>query len=203
MLHRFEGRRRPGHVREPLPRDQRGVPRGARPGCEPGYSEFATDPAGACSSASRRCFRRQLTDNGNVNDPARERFIAMTETPIPVRLDGETLAATPAWPTRVPGELTLLTHSSDRASGGVVSNYAAKSGREARTLLLRLRPGCRTSWSALQPLTRERHICTPSDSPSAGPASRELPVRRIRLSPVPRAAVHREPGRWKPDRGRG
>jgi carotenoid cleavage dioxygenase-like enzyme len=58
------------------------------------YSEFATDP---CRSLFRRAatmFRPKLTDNCNVNlTRLGNEYVAMTETPIPVAFDPETLDA--------------------------------------------------------------------------------------------------------------
>ena len=58
------------------------------------YSEFATDP---CRSLFRRVasmFRPALSDNGAVNvSRVGDEFIAMTETPLPVVFDPETLEA--------------------------------------------------------------------------------------------------------------
>ena len=58
------------------------------------YSEFATDPCRTLFQRVSAMFSPKLTDNANVN-LARlgERFIAMTETPIPVEFDARTLAA--------------------------------------------------------------------------------------------------------------
>lgn len=57
-----------------------------------GYREFATDP---CRSAFRRVasiFHPQLTDNGAVNvTRLGERYLALTETPLPVAFDPSTL----------------------------------------------------------------------------------------------------------------
>jgi len=56
------------------------------------YSEFATDP---CRSIFRRAatlFRPRATDNCNVNlTRLGEEYVAMTETPLPVAFDAETL----------------------------------------------------------------------------------------------------------------
>lgn len=58
------------------------------------YSEFATDP---CRSIFRRAatmFRPKLTDNCNVNlTRLGDEYVAMTETPLPVAFDPETLDA--------------------------------------------------------------------------------------------------------------
>jgi beta,beta-carotene 9',10'-dioxygenase len=56
------------------------------------YSEFATDP---CRSIFRRAatmFRPKITDNNNVNiTRLGDEYVAMTETPLPVAFDPETL----------------------------------------------------------------------------------------------------------------
>src|SRR5712671_1982297 len=58
------------------------------------YREFATDP---CRSIFRRMvtmFSPGVTDNANVNlTRVGERFVAMTETPLPVEFDPHTLEA--------------------------------------------------------------------------------------------------------------
>ena len=56
------------------------------------YSEFATDPCRSLFQRVTAMFSPKLTDNANVNlTKLGERFIAMTETPIPVQFDAETL----------------------------------------------------------------------------------------------------------------
>src|ERR1700716_430571 len=58
------------------------------------FREFATDP---CRSIFRRMvtmFSTNATDNANVNlTRVGERFVAMTETPLPVEFDPHTLRA--------------------------------------------------------------------------------------------------------------
>jgi beta,beta-carotene 9',10'-dioxygenase len=93
-------------------------------------SEFATDPC-------RSLFKRVQTlfsagdgnsDNANVNIARLgERFIAMTETPLPVQFDPRTLESAEAPPYRAPGQLTTAHPHLERASGGLL-NYAAKLG---------------------------------------------------------------------------
>ena len=67
------------------------------------YSEFATDPCRSLFKRAFTMFMPKLTDNCNVNlVELGERFVAMTETPMPVQFDPETLeAAGVAWD--VPG----------------------------------------------------------------------------------------------------
>jgi len=91
------------------------------------YSEFATDPCRSLFKRATTMFMPKLTDNANVNlVKLGERFVTMTETPIAVEFDPETLAAAGvAWD--VPGELTTAHPHLDRATGGSL-NYAAKLG---------------------------------------------------------------------------
>ena len=94
------------------------------------YSEFATDPCRSLYQRITAMFSPKLTDNANVNlVKLGERFIAMTETPIPVQFDADTLgAAGVAYD--VPGQLTTAHPHMDRATKGML-NYAAKLGPRA------------------------------------------------------------------------
>lgn len=56
------------------------------------YSEFATDPCRSLFKRATTMFRPRLSDNCNVNlTRLGDEFIAMTETPLPVAFDPETL----------------------------------------------------------------------------------------------------------------
>ncbi|HEX3609024.1 MAG TPA: carotenoid oxygenase family protein [Solirubrobacterales bacterium] len=56
------------------------------------YSEFATDPCRSIFKRAATMFRPRLTDNCNVNlTRLGDEYIAMTETPLPVSFDPETL----------------------------------------------------------------------------------------------------------------
>jgi beta,beta-carotene 9',10'-dioxygenase len=94
------------------------------------YGEFATDPCRSLFKRVQTLFSPAsvLPDNANVN-VARlgERFVAMTETPLPVQFDPHTLEAAGVRPFEVPGQLTTAHPHLDRASGGML-NYAAKLG---------------------------------------------------------------------------
>jgi beta,beta-carotene 9',10'-dioxygenase len=99
----------------------------ARDRDEISYSEFATDPCRTLFGRVMAMFSPSLSDNGNVNlVKLGERWLAMTETPIPVEFDGETLA-TAGVAYEVPGMLTTAHPHLERADGGVL-NYAAKLG---------------------------------------------------------------------------
>ncbi|MGI8460557.1 MAG: carotenoid oxygenase family protein [Solirubrobacterales bacterium] len=91
------------------------------------YSEFATDPCRSLFGRISSIFSPKLSDNANVNlTKLGERFITMTETPIPVQFDAKTLD-TAGVAYAVPGLLTTAHPHLDRADGGML-NYAAKVG---------------------------------------------------------------------------
>ena len=96
-------------------------------------------PAGRSSQRVSSVFSPKLSDNANVNlVKLGERFIAMTETPIPVEFDPETLA-TAGVAYEAPGILTTAHPHLDRATGGML-NYAAKLGPRNQYRFFRLGP---------------------------------------------------------------
>jgi carotenoid cleavage dioxygenase-like enzyme len=107
------------------------------------YSEFATDPCRSLFQRVSAMFSPQLSDNANVNlVKLGEEFIAMTETPIPVQFDPDTLtAAGVAYDP--PGQLTTAHPHMDRATKGML-NYAAKLGPKSSYRFFRIRPGSQT-----------------------------------------------------------
>ena len=145
-----------------------------------------------------------LTDNANVN-VARlgERFIAMTETPMPVQFDPRHAARPPACArTTPPAQLTTAHPHLDRASGGML-NYAAKLGRAQQLPLLRastadrrqaardrLAAGARARLHAL--LRPHRALAGAGRVPA-----RRQPAARSRC----RGRPYIENYRWKPERG--
>lgn len=95
---------------------------------EMAYGEFATDPCRSLFKRVQAFFAPTFSDNANINvTKLGERFIAMTETPIPVEFDAETLAAAGVPPYKVPGHLTTAHPHRARGTGGML-NYAAKLG---------------------------------------------------------------------------
>jgi beta,beta-carotene 9',10'-dioxygenase len=95
------------------------------------YGEFATDPCRSLFKRVQTLFApgKALPDNANVNvTRLGERFISMTETPMPVQFDPHTLETAGVQPYEVPGQLTTAHPHMDRASCGML-NYAAKLGR--------------------------------------------------------------------------
>ena len=104
------------------------------------YSEFATDPCRSLFARVFSMFSPKISDNANVNlVKLGERYISMTETPIPVEFDGETLE-TVGVAYEAPGMLTTAHPHLDRASGGML-NYAAKLGPRNRYRFFLVPPG--------------------------------------------------------------
>lgn len=104
------------------------------------YSEFATDPCRSLFARVFSIFSPKISDNANVNlTKLGERYISMTETPIPVEFDRETLE-TVGVAYETPGLLTTAHPHLDRASGGML-NYAAKVGPRNRYRFFLVPPG--------------------------------------------------------------
>jgi carotenoid cleavage dioxygenase-like enzyme len=126
MLHRFTlGERSVSYGCRPLESKARAA---AREHGAIRYSEFATDPCRSLFKRFQTLFAPAISDNANVNiSRLGERFIAMTETPLPVQFDRRTLHAAGVTPYRAPGELSTAHPHLDRGDGGML-NYAAKLG---------------------------------------------------------------------------
>jgi beta,beta-carotene 9',10'-dioxygenase len=94
------------------------------------YGEFATDPCRSLFKRVQTLFSptSAVGDNANVNvTRLGERFIAMTETPLPVQFDRQTLETAGVRPYEAPGQLSTAHPHMDRESRGML-NYAAKLG---------------------------------------------------------------------------
>jgi beta,beta-carotene 9',10'-dioxygenase len=174
--------------------------RAAKETGEISYSEFATDPCRSLFQRVTSMFSPKLSDNANVNlVQLGERFIAMTETPIPVEFDAETLE-TVGVAYDVPGMLTTAHPHLDRASGGMV-NYAAKLGPRNEYRFFVLAPDAeRPEVIASRPVHR------PAYMHSFGLTERwivlaEFPyvVNPLRIATSGRPYI--ENFRWEPERG--
>lgn len=167
---------------------------------EIGYSEFATDPCRSLFGRVMSLFSPKLSDNCNVNlVKLGERWIAMTETPIPVEFDAETLAAAGV-AYEVPGMLTTAHPHLDRDSGGML-NYAAKLGPRNRYRFFLLEPGAREPR-----VLAELPVEEPAYMHSFGLSERWLVLAEFPFTVNPlRLASGRRPFienyRWKPERG--
>src|SRR3954468_22093217 len=88
---------------------------------------FATDPCRAIFKRVQSFFSPDFTDNANVNlMRLGERYVAMTETPLPVEFDARTLAMVGHSAT-APGQITTAHPHHDRERGEAV-NYATNLG---------------------------------------------------------------------------
>jgi carotenoid cleavage dioxygenase-like enzyme len=164
------------------------------------YSEFGTDPCRSLFARVFAMFSPKISDNPNVNLAwLGERFIAMTETPIPVEFDPETLAAAGV-AYEAPGLLTTAHPHIDR-DGGAMLNYAAKLGPRNRYRFFRLPQGSREPRVIAEQPVRE-----PAYMHSFGLSERWLVLAefpfvvnpaRIALSGRP----YIENYRWKPELG--
>jgi carotenoid cleavage dioxygenase-like enzyme len=164
------------------------------------YSEFATDPCRSLFQRVSAMFSPKLTDNANINlTKLGERFISLTETPIPVEFDAETLAAAGA-PYTPPGQLSTAHPHMDRASKGML-NYAAKLGPRTSYRFFLLRPG-----SSKPEVIARKPVREPDYMHSFGLTERWLVLAEFPfvVSP-PRLAFSGRPYienyRWKPELG--
>jgi len=124
------------------------------------YSGFATDP---CRSIFARLFSvftpRRDSENANVNITRfGERFVALTETPLAVEFDPETLttAGVLGYQDDLDGQVTTAHPHQAPATGDLV-NYILKFGRKSEYRVYRQKPGS---------LTRELITRHHSDRPS-------------------------------------
>ena len=166
--------------------------RAARDRGEIAYSEFATDPCRSLFARVSAMFSPKLTDNANVNlTKLGERFISMTETPIPVQFDPETLAAAGV-AYEPPGQLTTAHPHMDRATKGML-NYAAKLGPRTSYRFFLLRPtGSKPEVIATKARARAGlHALVRAQRALARPG--RVPVRgQPAASGVQRPPLHRE-----------
>jgi carotenoid cleavage dioxygenase-like enzyme len=164
------------------------------------YAEFATDPCRSLFQRVTAMFSPQLTDNANVSlVKLGQRFIAMTETPIPVQFDPDTLAAAGV-AYRAPGQLTTAHPHLDRSTRGML-NYAAKLGPRSSYRFFHLPP------DAAEPqVIASREVREPAYMHSFGLSERWLILAEFpfRVNPLRLATSGRpyiENYRWKPDLG--
>jgi beta,beta-carotene 9',10'-dioxygenase len=174
--------------------------RAAREKGEIVYSEFATDPCRSLFARVFSMFSPKISDNANVNlVKLGERYISMTETPIPVEFDGDTLE-TVGVAYESPGMLTTAHPHLDRESGGML-NYAAKLGPRNRYRFFHLPPG-----GAKPEVFAELPVKEPAYMHSFGLTKRWLALVEFPLvvNPISIPLSGRpyiENYRWKPERG--
>jgi carotenoid cleavage dioxygenase-like enzyme len=177
--------------------------RAARAQGEMVYGEFATDPCRSLFKRVQTLFSpgSVLPDNANINiTRLGERFIAMTETPLPVQFDPHTLEAAGVRPYKTPGQLTTAHPHMDRASGGML-NYAAKLGARSSYRFFHVSP------DASEPrVIGSLGVKQPAYMHSFGLTERWLVLAEFPfvVNPLALALSGRpyiENYRWKPERG--
>ena len=110
------------------------------------YREFATDPCMSLFGRVMSVFTPNVTDNANVNvGRAGDRWVAMTETPLQVEFDPETLAtagvAEYADGRKLHGTVAHPHHDAER---GELLSFTTAYGRRSRYEVYRLPDGSRT-----------------------------------------------------------
>jgi beta,beta-carotene 9',10'-dioxygenase len=109
------------------------------------FSEFATDPCRSIFSRVSAMFSRQFTDNTNVNiTRIANKFIAMTETPIPVEFDPRTLETVGVMDynddDRISGQVTTAHPHFDFSKNETI-NYMTHLSRESSYNIYRISSG--------------------------------------------------------------
>ena len=112
-----------------------------------GYREFATDP---CRSAFRRVaslFDPKLTDNGAVNvTRLGDEYLALTETPLPVAFDPETLE-TLGVRGEPPADIATAHPHHDAGRGELVGHGTSSGPRSSLRPLREARRRATSAWS--------------------------------------------------------
>ncbi len=132
------------------------------------YGEFATDPCRSLFKRVQTLFSpgAALTDNANVNvTRLGERFIAMTETPMPVQFDAHTLETAGVPPVRRrPAQLTTAHPHLDRAGGGDAQLRGQARARSSSYRFFAVDPDAAASRALIGSLPgrASRPTCTPS-----------------------------------------
>lgn len=106
-------------------------------------AEFATDPCYTLFGRVMAIFRPPITDNANVNvHRIGGAMVALTETPLPIRFDPQTLETLGVldWDDALKGTVTTAHPQEDPESGAIYS-YMAHFGRRHQYHLTRLDPG--------------------------------------------------------------
>ena len=133
--------------------------------------------------------RGALTDNANVNvTRLGERFIAMTETPMPVQFDPHTLDTAGVLPFATPGELTTAHPHLDRDGGGML-NYAASLGARSSYRFFKVRPDSQEAEVIGSMPVRRARLHALLRPHRALPGAGRVPVRGQPAGPRPGAAA--------------
>ncbi|MBI1828008.1 MAG: carotenoid oxygenase family protein [Thaumarchaeota archaeon] len=107
------------------------------------YREFATDPCRSIFKRVSSMFSTKFTDNANVNiTKIAARFVAMTETPLPVEFDPQTLKTVGvfSYDDKIDSGLTTAHPHYDFARSEVI-NYTTKISRASSYNIYRITDG--------------------------------------------------------------
>ncbi len=148
-----------------------------------------------------------MPDNGNVN-VARlgERFVAMTETPLPVAVrPARRCEAAEVRPYVAPGQLSTAHPHMDRSNGGMI-NYAAKLGPRSSYRFFAVDPEADGDGRLRSRVIASLAVSEPAYMHSFGLTERHLVLVEFPLvvNPLSLATGRRpfiENYRWKPERG--
>lgn len=170
---------------------------------ELGFPEFATDPCRSLFDRFQSLFDPELTDNASVNvTRLADEYAALTETPMPVRFDPETLEAQGRleWEDDLEGQLTTAHPHHDPDRGEAV-NYVADLGRRSTYRVHAVPDGeARRRTVAEVPVHRPAYMHSFGMTPNyVILAEFPLVVNPLRLALSGDALI--ENYRWRPDRG--
>lgn len=167
------------------------------------YPEFATDP---CASLFQRFFTRfsrKATLNASVNiAQVGERFVALTETPMPVEFEPETLATAGVVPYQdgESGPVTTAHPHTDPAGEDLV-NYVLRFGRDSAYRIYRQSPdGFRRRVIASIPVRRPAYMHSFGITENHVVLA-EFPLLVNPLDFVLRGKPFIANYRWRPERG--
>jgi len=163
------------------------------------YGEFATDPCRSIFKRAATLFRPQITDNCNVNlTRLGDEYIAMTETPLPIAFDPDTLE-TLGYSFKAPGIHATAHPHHDPARGELVA-YVTHFGLRSEYRVFAQRD------RATQRRIAAKHVAEPSYMHSFALTERYavLVAFPFVVNPLDLAIGRRsfiENYRWKPERG--
>ncbi len=166
-------------------------------------SEFATDPCMSIFGRVMSMFDPQPTDNASIN-VARldDAYVALTETPLPVRFDPETLetAGVVAFEDDIDVD-TSTAHPHVEPETGRTLSYAASFGRPSEYKILGVPPG-----EATRKVVARLNVDRPSYMHSFGMTERyvilsEWPLVVNPLDLLLRGKPFIENFEWQPERG--
>src|SRR5262245_51020654 len=164
---------------------------------------FATDPCRSIFKRVQSMFSPDITDNPNVNlAKIGERYIAMTETPMPIEFDAETLDTVGGlkYADKLGGQITTAHPHHDRDRNELV-NYVVRFSKTSNYILYGLPAGSSARRAIAKVPVRE-----PAYMHAFGMSERYLILAEypLRVNPL-RLALSGKPFienyRWEPEKG--